>query len=203
MRRSKPRSPTARNHFERRGIGSTQTRIHHEFKSDFLQNLARLRIVESAECDARFVRCSFASLVENPLDWPDIFDRAANPKTRKNLARFLATLLMRHPAAREMVGEVNQRLRDLASGAADDARIAIRGRHGDAEISVADVREYVAISADEVRTDWLRQMPAVSRPLGDQLFARRWGLVFAETDSFITCDNPVSLDRGASRRAKF
>lgn len=135
--------------------------------------------------------------------WPEIFDRAANPKTRKNLARFLATLLIRHPAAREMVGEVNERLRQLATGAEDDERIAVQGRHGHVEVSVADIRQYAATSPDEIRTDWLRQMPAVARPIGDQLFARRWGLVFAEADSFITSDNPVSLNRGACRRTKF
>jgi hypothetical protein len=39
--------------------------------------------------------------------------------------------------------------------------------------------------------------------VGDRLFSRRWGLVFSLEPSFITCDAPVTLERGACRRAKF
>jgi hypothetical protein len=135
--------------------------------------------------------------------WPQIFDRGDNPKTRKNLARFLATLLIRHPAAREVVGDINKRLFEMASSASDQSIIAIRGRYGEASVSVGEIRQFVSVAADEIRTDWLRHMPEVARSLGDQLFRRPWGLVFAETDSFITSDNPVALDRGACRRVKF
>lgn len=136
-------------------------------------------------------------------DWPDIFDRGENPRTRKNLARFLATLLIRHPAAREVVGDINKRLRVLASGASDDGRIAIRGRYGEAEIAVADIHQYAARNADEIRTDWLRVMPGVVRSVADELFARNWGVAFAESDSFVTSDTPVALNRGTCRKAKF
>jgi hypothetical protein len=135
--------------------------------------------------------------------WPDIFDRGENPRTRKNLARFLATLLIRHPAAREVVGEINRRLVTLATGAPNGGQIAIRSRHGVAEVAVADIRKYAATDADGIRTDWLRQMPAVARRLSDELFNRRWGVVFAETDSFVTSDVPLVLHRGACRSAKF
>ena len=46
-------------------------------------------------------------------------------------------------------------------------------------------------------------MPAVTRPVSAQLFRRPWGIVFADTDSFITSDNPVAIERGACRRKKF
>jgi len=135
--------------------------------------------------------------------WPDIFDRGDNPRTRKNLALFLATLLIRHPAAREVVGEINRQLVTLASGAPNGAHIAIRNRHGVAEVAVADICKYAATDADGIRTDWLRQMPAVARRVSDELFNRRWGVVFAETDSFVTSDIPVALHRGAYRGAQF
>ena len=136
-------------------------------------------------------------------DWPDIFDRGENPRTRKNLARFLATLLIRHPAARDIVGETNERLRALASRSPDDGRIAIRGRFGDCEVTVADIHQYTARNADEIRTDWLRIMPSVVRSIADELFARKWGVVFAASDSVITSDMPVAVNRGACRNAKF
>jgi hypothetical protein len=135
--------------------------------------------------------------------WPDIFDRGENPPTRKNLARFLATLLIRHPAAREVVGDFNKRLRVLASGAPDDGHIAIRGRYGKAEIAVADIHQYAARNADEIRTDWLRVMPGCVRSVADELFARNWGVAFAESDAFVTSDMPVALNRGTCRKAKF
>lgn len=135
--------------------------------------------------------------------WPDIFDRADNPRTRRNLARFLGTLLIRHPASRDIVGEVNQRLLALVENAPDDARIAIRGKGRDVQVSAAEVRQLAVTGRDEVRTDWLRQMPAVAGPLGDTLFSRRWGVIFSTEPAFITSDNPVALARGACRNAKF
>ena len=136
-------------------------------------------------------------------EWPEIFDRGENPRTRKNLARYLATLLIRHPVAREIVGDINKRLRTLASGVPDDRRIAVSGRSGVAEASVADIREYAATDPDGIRTDWLRVMPALARPLGDELFARKWAIVCADSDSFVTSDTPIVLHRGACRHAKF
>ena len=80
----------------------------------------------------------------------------------------------------------------LASRAPDDGRIAIRGRYGEAEITVADVHQYAATDADGIFTDWLRLMPNVVRSIADELFTRKWGIVFADSDSFVTSDMPVA-----------
>lgn len=136
-------------------------------------------------------------------DWPSIFDLGENPRTRKDLARFLATLLIRHPAAREMVGEINRRLKTLANKAPDDGHITIRNRYGVSKAAVADIREYAATDLDGIRTDWLRVMPGVAESVADELFARKWAVFCTEVDSFITSDTPVALHRGACRFDKF
>jgi len=135
--------------------------------------------------------------------WPDIFDRADNPDTRRNLARFLATLLLRHPASRQIVGDINRRLLAMASNARIDQRVSISGGQASVQVSAAEIREFAATNSDAVRTDWLRQMPALAPSLGELLFSRRWGVIFAPEPAFITSDNPVSLDRGAYRGEKF
>ena len=40
--------------------------------------------------------------------WPDIVDRADNPKTRANVARFIGTLIARHPKHRGWILELNE-----------------------------------------------------------------------------------------------
>lgn len=136
-------------------------------------------------------------------EWPDIFDRGENPSTRKNLSRFLATLLIRHPSAREVVANFNDRLWALAERARDGGRIGIRDPYGEAEVTVADIHQYAARNADEIRTDWLRIMPNVVRSIADDLFARKWGVFCTDDDSFITSDTPVAIHRGACRSDKF
>jgi Protein of unknown function (DUF4238) len=135
--------------------------------------------------------------------WPGIFDRGQDPKTRSNLASFLATLLTRHPGTREIVEQVNKRLLALAQAAPEKGRIAVGGPDGTVEVPAQDILVFAGVTAGEIRTDWLRQMAAVTRPVSARLFRRPWGIVFADTDSFITSDNPVAIERGACRRKKF
>lgn len=136
-------------------------------------------------------------------NWPEIFDRGENSNTRKNLSRFLATLIIRHPFARDIVRDINEQLWTLAGRAREGSRIVIRGRCGAAEVSVADIHQYAARNADEIRTDWLRIMPNVVRSISDELLARKWGVFCTDADSVITSDTPVALHRGACRRDKF
>jgi hypothetical protein len=57
-------------------------------------------------------------------EWPEIFDRGENPRTRKNLARYLATLLIRHPVARE-----TRRISPMSPGWRSSTPSPSRGTH--------------------------------------------------------------------------
>jgi len=135
--------------------------------------------------------------------WPDIFDRAENPDTRHNLARFLATLLLRHPTSREIVCAINRRLLAMASNAQNHERVSILRHQVSVRVSAAEILEFASTDPDAVRTDWLRQMPTLAPSLADLLFSRRWGVIFARAPAFITSDNPVFLDRGCYKGEKF
>src|SRR4029077_2834201 len=55
--------------------------------------------------------------------WPDIVDRADNPRTRANIARFIATLVARHPRERDGVAKMNEWFIHAADGLSDEQHL--------------------------------------------------------------------------------
>ena len=135
--------------------------------------------------------------------WPAIVDRADNPETRANVARFIATLVARHPIGRNGIGKLNAYFLRMSEGLSSDEQLTYRGREGEMQIKVSEIRQFARTDAESVRTDFIRIMPALSRTLANALISRRWGVVFSENQDFVTSDNPVVLNRAASRERTY
>ena len=135
--------------------------------------------------------------------WPGIVDRADDPRTRANVARFIGTLIARHPKHRDLVFQLNEFFQRAAAGKSDDEEVTLLNRDGETKLKVSDIREFALTDADSVRTDFVRLMPVASKAAANALMSRRWLVVVADKPSYITSDNPVVLLRGASRKAKY
>lgn len=135
--------------------------------------------------------------------WPYVVDRADDLDTRANIARFIATFVSRHPIQRDRLGAFNASLIGASEGLSDDEHVTYSSGNGKSRIPVSEIREFARSDAESVRTDFIRMMPPLSRRLADALISRRWGVVFSEGRDFVTSDNPVILNRGASRKPAF
>ena len=135
--------------------------------------------------------------------WPDVVDRADNPQTRANVARFIGTLIARHPKNRRWILELNELFQRGADGLPDDGEVTLVNRESETKLKASEIREFALTDADSIRTDHVRLMPAASKAAADALMSRRWFVVVAKTPAFITSDDPVVLLRGSCWRPKF
>jgi hypothetical protein len=135
--------------------------------------------------------------------WPDIVDRADNPRTRANVARFIGTLVARHPKHRDTILELNQFFQRAAASMLNDEDVTFLNRDREMKLKVSDIREFALTDAESVRTDFVRLMPPASKAVADALMSRRWLALVSENPSFITSDNPVVLLRGSCWRPKY
>lgn len=135
--------------------------------------------------------------------WPDIVDRCDDPRTRANVARFIGTLIARHPKNRDYVRELNSFFQRAAAGKPHDVELTFLNRAGEVKLSVSDIREFASTDPDSVRTDFIRLMPRAAKAAAEALMSRRWLAVVSEQPAFITSDTPVVTLRGTSWRPKF
>jgi hypothetical protein len=135
--------------------------------------------------------------------WPDIVDRCDNPRTRANVARFIGTLVARHPKTRNFVQELNTFFQRAAVGKTDDEQIVFLNKDSESKLRVSEIREFALTDPDTVRTDFIRLMPRASKAAAEALMSRRWLVVVSEAPLFITSDNPVVTLRGSCWRPKY
>lgn len=135
--------------------------------------------------------------------WPDVVDRCDDPRTRANVARFIGTLIARHPKSREYVRELNAMFQRAATGRSDDAELTFLNKTREIKLKASEIREFALTDPDSVRTDFIRLMPRASKAAAEALMSRRWLAVVAKIPSFITSDNPVVILRGSCWRPKY
>ncbi len=124
--------------------------------------------------------------------WPDIFDRAQNPKTRKNLARFLATLsFVIPPRARWSVKSTND---SANSPAVPRTTHALPFAGGTATRSPVSPQRFLVI-ADE----W--EWPFVHYKLDDERVFIRRVVGSAARFVFAQRENPLIAQAIAARKA--
>jgi len=111
-----------------------------------------------AEIEATFARV-----------WPNKFKEAADFETRKNLARFLATLWLRNPSRRPIAAAAHQR---------------VYGPLG------------VSTDGSAIQDTFLFTMKANTEWLADILARRRWGILCTDEPYFVTGDSAVVLTQG-------
>ena len=101
--------------------------------------------------------------------WPNKFREAADFETRKNLARFVATLWLRNPDRRPTAAAAHRR---------------VYGSRG------------VLTDKNAIQDTFLVSMKANTEWLADILVRRRWGILCTEDPFFVTSDSPVVLTQG-------
>ncbi len=135
--------------------------------------------------------------------WPDVVDRCDDPRTRANVARFIGTLIARHPKSRDYVRELNTLFQCAAIGRPEDAEVTFLNKTGETKLKVSEIRKFALTDPDTVRTDFIRLMPRVSKAAAEALMSRRWLALVADAPSFVTSDTPVVTLRGSCWRPKY
>lgn len=90
-----------------------------------------------------------------------------------------------------------------AIGHPDNAEVTFLHKTGDAKLKVSEIREFALSDPDSVRTDFIRLMPHASKAAAKALMSRRWLVLIADSQPFITSDNPVVMLRGSCKRPKY
>jgi hypothetical protein len=135
--------------------------------------------------------------------WPKFCDGAANARTRKNVARFVAFMHCRHPDGEAQVRRMNAVLLSLANGQGEAATISVEHDGESAACKVGEVLQGTAEDKDTVKSAFLRLLPRQIEAIADVLVGRRWGIVFSDTPAFATSDHPVVLHRGRVTKKNF
>lgn len=135
--------------------------------------------------------------------WPDIVDRAQDSQTRRNVARFVAQMFLRHPQRRETVRRINDSFRKAVLGLSPEevVEIVVEGRTRKAR--VREILEEAKAEKANVSSGFLNVMRSNVEHIAEVLLARRWGVVFGEKPAFVTSDCPVVLNRGSCQRRAF
>jgi hypothetical protein len=137
--------------------------------------------------------------------WPHICDRALNPETRKNVARFVAFMSLRHPLTQTEISHMNTGMRSAVNGMAPQETVSFSFDAGESwvEVTAADVVSAAPQEGDKIKSSFLRLLPALTQNVAEVLFERKWGIVFSDRPAFVTSDNPVALTRGTATKRSF
>lgn len=135
--------------------------------------------------------------------WPDIVDRCDDPRTRANVARFIGTIIVRHPKSRDFVRELNALYQEAAEGKPGNAQVTFLHKTGEHTLLVSEIQEFALTDPDSVRTDFIRLMPYVSKVAANALMSRRWMVFTARDPCFVTSDSPVVTLKGSCWRPKY
>jgi hypothetical protein len=135
--------------------------------------------------------------------WPEIIDRAEDIETRKNIARFVALMVLRHPQEKENIRTVNKAFREAVSGHSPDEEVEFVIGGKSIIIRVGEVLKSASDDQDTIQSQFLRDMPHVVVHSAEVLVKRRWGIVCSDSPAFVTSDCPVVLCRGMSTKTNF
>lgn len=135
--------------------------------------------------------------------WPDIVNRAQNVETRRNIARFIALMFVRHPQHRETVRRLNEGFGKAVQDLAPDAEVEIVAEGRTSKIRVREILEGTKAEMTNIASGFLNVMRSTTEDIAAVLVARRWGVVVSEKSAFVTSDCPVVLNRGSCQRRAF
>lgn len=139
--------------------------------------------------------------------WPEVFNSIGDPRTKRNIARFLALMHIRHPKHKEEIRKTNAWLRQLTAQARASGHTEFEIVDPDGETSVVrvgDVDEMASDTAANTNAGFLNALTSVET-LAQILSARKWGVVFNTIDApvYLTSDRPLVLHRGTCSRESF
>jgi uncharacterized protein DUF4238 len=143
--------------------------------------------------------------------WPTVatdFVDFANPSLRKSLALFIAVMYLRHPETRLLVEKIHADLCDLLASApahpdgtpAVEA-ITINGRTH--QLAVRDWHEYRNWNKHDHDRFFVATVRSEASRLALALMEKRWSVIIADTDAFITSDRPVAMHHRSREKYGF
>ena len=144
----------------------------------------------------------FAAEIENGYAevWPGIIDRAEDLATRKNLARFIALMILRHPQEKQTVQLVNEMLHETVAGLSPDMAVEFVNDGKSTKMRVDEILKLASDDKDAIQSRFLKDMPQLVMHGAETLVKRRWGVVVSDAPVFPTSDCPVVLCRGTSHQ---
>jgi len=133
--------------------------------------------------------------------WPQVasdFIDLGNESIRKALALFVATTHVRHPDNRRVLQAIHQKIVESfdelpknADGSLNVDRFIYKGE--EFEIDSSGWESYKKWDEDEHHRFFAETIRAESGNLAEILLKKRWSVVIAESEHFITSDRPVGF----------
>lgn len=133
--------------------------------------------------------------------WPTLVEHFValdDPHLRRAVALFVAVTHLRNPEVREQVEKMHATLvkiyedaPTLADGTPDIAGIKINGQYY--PVSTQGWRRYCAWGKDDHDRFFADMLRSEAMHTAQHLMEKRWSVVIADEDTFITTDNPVGL----------
>ena len=143
--------------------------------------------------------------------WPPLscgFVHLGAPSLRNALARFVATMHLRTPSVRRQIQDIHADITEFLESAPrePDGTLAvnealIKGNRYD--IDPSEWREFKKWSKDEEGRFFAKKVRSEAGLLASLLLAKRWSIVCADEDSFVTSDRPVNIHHPTERRFGF
>jgi len=90
--------------------------------------------------------------------WPEIIDRAEDIETRKNIARFVALMILRHPQEKENIRTVNKAFREAVTGHSPDEEVEFVIKGKSIIIRVGEVLKSASDDQDTIQSQFLRDI---------------------------------------------
>ncbi|MGD1018262.1 MAG: DUF4238 domain-containing protein [Verrucomicrobiia bacterium] len=132
--------------------------------------------------------------------WPEIFDRAANSETRRNLAIFLALLFLRHPTRKSDIGRIRDEIREAVSHLSPETQIEVSVKERTGEFSVGEILRHTDGNQNAISSAFIDCMHSGLDMVANALFERPWGVLCSERPMFLTSDSPITLWRGTATK---
>lgn len=139
--------------------------------------------------------------------WPQAasdFIDLGNESMRKALALFIATTHMRHPDNRRVLWSIHQKIVDnfdklpkKADGSPDVDSLIYQGE--EIEVDTSDWEAYKGWGEGEHDRFFADSVRAHSGNLAKILLKKRWSVVLAENEHFITSDKPVGVQHKSKK----
>lgn len=132
------------------------------------------------------------------------FVRLDDDALRKGLALFVSLMHLRNPEVRRQVEAIHRQLVDCykagplrADGTPDVSSLEHRNKvYG---LDLTDWHEYRAWGKDQHDLFFAKFIESEARYFADLLLPKRWSVVLAEQDTFITSDRPVAVEHQSRR----
>ncbi|MEO5913760.1 MAG: DUF4238 domain-containing protein [Luteolibacter sp.] len=136
--------------------------------------------------------------------WSDLFENIADPRRKKNIARYLSIQHLRHPSRLEENKKRNFAMLELLSRA-PEAQEKIEIQTLDGITSIVRIKDYRDFLQDPSQNHsiFIWGMRSLTEELSEILFQRRWGIVESPSPFFVTSDSPLKLWRGGAKSPTF